>query len=93
MIERLDSSLFDWQTWRAGNPVDVFGVPCRSSDLIAAGERLRAAAVGYCPGDQTPCRPKADQVAVMFFAVGRHFWFHLRAVEAQRIFGLELIAS
>lgn len=90
MIERLDPGLFDWHTWRAGTPADVFGVPCRTQYLVAAAPLLRAHAVGYCRGDAILCRPRPDSVAVMFYSDGRHFWFHLRMAEARAILGEEL---
>jgi len=85
-IERLDPGLFDWQTWRAGSPADVFEILCRTANLIAAAGALRACGVGWCEGSSTPCRPRSGNVAVMFFKDDRHFWFHLRDAEARAIF-------
>ena len=86
-IPRIESSEFDWLTWRTGSPLDVFGLRCRTDDLVAGSAGLLAHAVGYCPAGRIPCRPKPDNTAVMFFKNGRHFWFHLRDREFELIFG------
>jgi len=86
VIEKLDSSLFDWQAWRAGSPADLLVGPCRTANLIAAGAILRAHAFGWCEGGSTPCRPKARHKALMFEKDGVSFWFHLRDGEARVIF-------
>jgi len=86
-MKRLDSSLFDWLTWRNGNPLDVFDLPCRTSELTSSRGRwlLREHAVGWCPAESVPCRPKVGQIAVMFFKDGNLFWFHLRKHEVVSI--------
>jgi len=86
-LPKIDSSLFDWSAWRGGSPLDLFQVPCRTEPLIRAGDVLRQHAVGWCPAESTPCRPKVDHIAVMFFKDDRYFWFHLRMREAVAVFG------
>lgn len=87
---RLDSGLFDWLTWKGGDPSDLIGFRhCRTVDLIRARSVLREHAVGYCDGGSVPCRPKPDTVAVMYFVDDRHFWFHLSASEFCKVFCLE----
>ena len=85
MFDELDSSLFDWVTWRAGNPWDDFRIPCRTLALIANADILRRYAVGWCSGERLLCRPKAKHTAVMFFYSDRYFWFHLRKEEFDSI--------
>jgi hypothetical protein len=87
MLERLDPSHFDWLKWRNGSPLDLFGVRCRTYDLVENADKFRAAAIGWCPGDAMPCRPKLCHKAVMYFVRGEHFWFHLRDNEFNAIFG------
>lgn len=95
MPERLESSLFDWSTWRQGCVTDIIGLDlrCRTADLCSplGRERILRHAVGWCPAERIPCRPKLRHTAVMFFVDGRHFWFHLRAHEAARIFGVSRV--
>ena len=88
LIPKLESSYFDWLTWRNGSPLDAFGIQCRTYDLINSRKVLQEHAVGWCLGESLPCRPKANHVAVMFFKNGRHFWFHLRLEEAAAIFDI-----
>jgi hypothetical protein len=90
MIPRLNSSLFDWLTWRNGSPLDVFQIPCRTDALVRHRLLLCQHAVGWCPGEYLPCRPKEGQIAVMFFKDNRYFWFHLRAGEAAAVFGINV---
>jgi hypothetical protein len=87
LLDRIESGYFDWLTWRIGTPLDIFGVKCRTYSLIANADKFRAAAVGWCPGDLTACRPKEGHKAVMYFVNGEHFWFHLRDHEFEAIFG------
>jgi len=85
-MERLDSSYFDWLTWRCGNPVELFSIACRSDELQAGSGVLQRYAVGWCPSEEVPCRPKTDHVSVMFCKDGSYGWFHLRRQEFEEIF-------
>lgn len=85
MIEKIDSTLFDWISWRSGSPLDFF-VPCRESALVEIRPILRRYAIGYCIGENLLCRPKLNHKAVMFFKNDLHFWFHLTNREFERIF-------
>lgn len=88
MLQRLDSSLFGWQEWRAGSIVEVWGVRHREQSLVAHAALLRQHAIGWCPADMVPCRPKPGWVAVMFaLPDGREFWTHLTGREFAAIFG------
>jgi hypothetical protein len=80
-----DSTLFDWSTWRAGNIWDMFKLQCHTAVLVKNGRILREYAVGWCPGERLMCRPKANNVAIMFYKDGVHFWFHLRKHEFEEI--------
>ena len=90
MLPRLESSLFDWQAWRRRSVLDVLGprLRCRTRDLTSPDgkARLRLFAVGWCPSERTPCRPKLENVAVMFWVDGDEFWFHLRKAEFEEVF-------
>ena len=86
MLAKMDSSLFDWLLWRSGTPLDVFGIACRTADLVAKRELIRKYAIGWCPAERPVCRPKMNNMAVMFDVNGRVFWFHLRKHEFDVIF-------
>lgn len=86
--------MFDWTTWRAGSPLTVFGIACRSADLLAQRDLLRRYAVGWCLSERLACRPKRKHIAVLFHKDGVDFWFHMRLAEAIEVFkGTEGIQS
>ena len=87
MLDRLDSSLFDWSLWRARQVSDLLdGYKLRTYNLQFIRNRIKRFAVGYCFGENLNCRPKEDSVALMCFLNGEHFWFHLRNDEFYEIF-------
>jgi hypothetical protein len=81
MIPQLDAALFDWLTWRAGDIWNDFNVICRTASLLTNADILRKYAVGWCQGENLVCRPKANEVAIMFFKDERYFWTHFRREE------------
>jgi hypothetical protein len=85
MIEQLDSTLFDWQKWRAGSIADL-NILCREVEIFRNKRILKEFAIGYCYGENLPCRPKANTMAIMFFKGEIHFWFHLRDKEFKGVF-------
>lgn len=85
MLERMHGSSFDWLSWSAGCIHD-FGIPCRTESILANADILRKYAVGWCPGEQVVCRPKVDEIAVMFVVEDRGFWFHMRKHEFEGVF-------
>jgi len=86
-LEKLDSSLFDWQLWRARQVSDLLGgYKLRFYNLKYIRDRIKQYAVGYCYGENLNCRPKANHVALMCFYNEEHFWFHLRKDEFNEIF-------
>jgi hypothetical protein len=85
-MKELDSSLFDWLTWRRGCPLDVFGIGCRRGDLFAKRDELRRYAIGWCRSDRLMCRPKMRNIAVMFEIDGTLLWFHMLESEFRGIY-------
>jgi hypothetical protein len=85
-LEKFDSTLFDWLTWRAGHPLDLGIVSCRYAFIIQKQEVIRKYAIGYCNGENLICKPKIEHKAVMFYKDGIHFWFHLTNKEFYEIF-------
>ena len=88
MLEKMESSLFDWQTWRAGGLTELVKL-CRFDNIIRNREIIKKYAVGWCRGESVPCRAK-NEIAVMYFKEGRHFWSHLRTKEFNIIFEEDL---
>lgn len=86
-LPKIDSTLFDWQKWSAGSIHD-FGIPCRYESLISDESKriLNEYAVGWCYGENLPCRPKENHIAVMFEKDDNKFWFHVRNNEFIEIF-------
>lgn len=86
MLERLNSSLFDWLSWRNGTILELLNIEQRECSIISNAPRLRKYAVGWCPAEQLPCRPKLNRVAVMFVIGDRHFWTHFTYKEFDAVF-------
>jgi hypothetical protein len=85
-MERINSSMFDWLTWRSGTILELFNIPQRKYSLISNKNTLRKYAIGWAPAETIPCRPKADKMAVMFLFNERMFWTHLSKEEFEVIF-------
>lgn len=84
MINKIDSSYFDWLSWRANDFFYVFGCSVRHSPKIK--ESIKKVAIGYCAGVNLPCRPKLDHYAVMFWDGQNYWWTHLTEQEFSFIF-------
>ena len=67
--------------------MSMFNIACRMGDLIAKQEILRQYAIGWCRAERLMCRPKLNNMAVMYDVHGEVFWFHLRSSEFWVIFG------
>lgn len=88
MLRRINEQSFDWLTWRA-NSIHSLGLKCRYYDITSErGKRtLKKYVVGYCKGESLLCRPKENEIALMCFKEGEHFWFHIRKKEFDEVFG------
>lgn len=80
-MDRLDGTQFDWLTWRADTMVELLGVRCRRADISAQIKVIRRYAIGWCPGEELLCRPKAGCVGIMFLKDGTQFWTHITKEE------------
>jgi len=87
VFERMDSSYFDWLTWSAGSIGEMLHIQHREACVVAAQNILRKYAIGWCPAEQLPCRPKAGYVAVMFLFNDNTFWTHITNKEFEIVFG------
>lgn len=86
-LPKIDSTLFDWQKWSAGSIHD-FGIPCRYESLTSQESKriLNEYAIGWTYGENLPCRPKENHIAVMFEKDDNKFWFHMRNNEFVEVF-------
>jgi hypothetical protein len=85
-IERMDSSLFDWLTWSSGSILEIFNVQHRTPCILASKHLLQKYAVGWCPSEQVPCRPKIGYICVMFLTDDRMWWTHITKEEFNKVF-------
>jgi len=86
-ITYLNPELFTWSRWRSGSLAD-FDIPTKFEFITSTIGKmiLREHAVGWCKADNLICRPKPNEMAVMFFKDGYHFWTHLRYKEFEEVF-------
>ena len=88
IIPKLDSTLFDWLTWRDGSIHDLDIQRCRYALITSphGKSQLQKYAIGWCYGENLMCRPKIGEIAVMFEKDDIRFWFHLRRIEFIEVF-------
>jgi len=86
-LYKMSIDSFDWQRWRSGIAIwRELGVACRKQDIFDKARVLRRYAIGYLPGISLFCRPKPDEVAVMFMVDNDFCWTHLRKREFEYVF-------
>lgn len=86
-IPLLHADDFDWITWLNGINIYIkLGIKLREESIDDCAETLRKYAVGYIQGGKPICRPKPDEIAVMFLVDDVFGWTHLRKYEFERIF-------
>ena len=83
-IPKINSSIFTWSRWRSGSLIDL-GIRTRTSIIKQNRKTLNEYAIGWCRGSDLLCRPKSEEVAVMFYKKGIHFWTHLKQEELKII--------
>lgn len=89
-IPLLSADEFDWLTWLNGTDIHIkLGINIREESIADCTEILRKYAVGYIQGDRPICRPKADEIAVMFLIDDVFGWTHLRKIEFERVFNVK----
>ena len=95
MLPKLNSTLFSWNIWRAAS-IQMFGLSCKEYDLTSKAGKLilQEIAVGWCNGEELPCRPKLNHKAIMCYTSlepdkddPEFFWFHLTNKEFELVFG------
>ncbi len=83
-IQNFHEQTFDWLSWRSGNLLDL-SLNNREDIIVANKEKIRKYAIGWCDGENLPCRPKYKTIAVYFFK-NNEWWTHLTIKEFQICF-------
>ena len=86
-LQKLYPDSFDWSRWRLGYKIwRNLGVACRKNDIIDKKDILLKHAIGYLDGDKLFCRPKNDEIAIMFILDDEFCWTHFRKDEFDEVF-------
>lgn len=86
LVQKLDSTMFTYDIWEAGSVHD-FGIEhFRFDNLYENKNKLSEGLLGYCFGENLPCRPKENHVALMYGINDKRFWFHIRNNEFYEIY-------
>jgi hypothetical protein len=86
-IPKLSADMFDWIAWLNGGYIHIkIGMHIREESISDCAELLRKYAIGYIQGDKPICRPKPDEIAVMFLIDNYFGWTHFRKSEFERVF-------
>ena len=80
MLERMHGTSFDWLRWRGGELTNL-GLANRYEIVKSNIHILRKYAVGYCYGNECLCRPKNNEVAIMFLQNDDFWWTHITEKE------------
>ena len=86
IVPMLDSTLFTYDIWEAGSVHD-FGIEhFRFDNLQDHKSKFKKNLLGYCFAEKLSCRPKENEVALMYEMNGKKFWFHIRNNEFIELF-------
>ena len=90
-IPLLSADMFDWLTWINGVDIHIkLGMhKIREESIMDCAETLRKYAIGYIRVDKPICRPKPDEIAVIFLIDDVFGWTHLRKTEFERVFNVK----
>ena len=80
-IEQLHGQSFNWLTWRAGNLTEMLNLRTREDVIVSNKNTIRKYAIGWCPSESLVCRPKINEVGVMFLTKDIEWWTHFRIKE------------
>lgn len=86
IVPRLDSTLFTFDRWQAGSVHDFMIDHFRFDNLDKHKEKLKQNLVGFCFAEELVCRPKPNEVALMYEFEDKRFWFHIRNSEFIELF-------
>lgn len=80
---------FDWIRWRCGADIWVMlGCHPRYCSIMENKEVILKYTVGYISSHKLLCRPKLNDIAVMFVVNGVTGWTHLHQREFEEIFSV-----
>ena len=87
LIPKLHLDSFCWQRWRIGYKIHLkIGIAWREKRIIEKKEVIKKYAVGYIEGERLICRPKENEMGVMFLIDNEFCWTHLRKKEFENVF-------
>lgn len=86
VVNKIGSDGFTWDSWSAGSIHD-FGIDhFRFDNCATYKDTVSRGLVGYCFAEELQCRPKTNNVALMYEVDGVSFWFHVRNDEFYEMF-------
>ncbi len=87
LLNKIDSSQFNYRIWEAGTIHEIIEAPCRYKYITKGHgkKQLKKYAVGWCGAEKLLFKPKQNEIAIMCFKDGKHFWFHIRKEEFNKI--------
>lgn len=80
-IEHYNESSFTFETWSAGNLIEMLNIHNRTDIILENSDVIRKFAIGWCHSDNIVCRPKSGKISVMFFTNGHEWWTHFEMEE------------
>jgi len=86
-IEKMPIDYFSFSRWRNGseNIKSLVG-SWRFSSIVSSAKKIREIAVGWIDAKELSCRPKNENVALMFRIDDELGWIHLKANELWEIY-------
>ena len=85
-MEHYSGQCFDFLAWRRGSVEEILKIPHREKIIIYNRRIIRKYAIGYCKAENIPCKPKTNNIAVMFNTGGENWWSHLTIKEFEECF-------
>ncbi|MDD5589051.1 MAG: hypothetical protein PHP92_03305 [Candidatus Nanoarchaeia archaeon] len=85
MLEKMHGTSFDWLSWTGCGLLEL-EINNRKEIIINNIPIIKKYAIGYCPAEQLICRPKINEIAVMFLKEDKYFWTHFTKKEFLIVF-------
>jgi hypothetical protein len=76
MIERWPSSRFHYDEWCNGS-LHTLGCYHRYWSIAENKHIIKKYAIAWCKAEHLFFKPKLNEIAIMFFYNGLHFWCHI----------------
>ncbi|MFA5377883.1 MAG: radical SAM protein [Dehalococcoidia bacterium] len=86
-LDKLPADSFSLSRWRNGteNIKSLVG-SWRYSNIVSGAKKIREIAAGWIYADELVCRPKSENIALMFKIQDELGWIHLRSNELWEIY-------